>query len=420
MQLIAQLQNARVASHKLALMKTTEKNTALRKIAINLKKNFSQIELANAKDLRIGKQKRLGEKLDRLKFDKKRILESSTAIRQVIKLPDPVGQILETAKPRAKFFLQRITVPFGVIAMIYESRPNVTIDAAVLALKSGNAVILRGSSDALHSNRAIVKILRQALIGTKIPPDAIQLVDSPDRKIVQEILQSRGKIDLVIPRGGKKLIELVSQNAQIPVIETGASVVHIFVDEKINIEKASKIVLNSKLRRVSICNAVDTLVLHERVAKNFLLKFLPEFCGQKGVLHAEKSAKKFLPTLPYSLLPDFDREWLSRDLNLKIVKNFTEAIDFIRAHSLGHTEAIISENSKTCERFLAEIDAACVYANLSTQFSDGGEFGLGAEIGISTQKMHARGPFALESLVTWKWVGRSNPTLRVGSTLRVD
>ena len=419
MNLKKQLEIARAASRKVALISTKEKNSALLKIAAALEKNAKKIEIANLKDLKLGEKKNLGEKLDRLKFDKKRILASAAEVRKIVRLPDPVGKILETAKSRAKFKLQRISVPLGVIAMIYESRPNVTIDAIALALKSGNASVLRGSSDALNSNRAIVKIIRESLQSTKISAEAIQFIDSKDRKIVGELLKSREFIDLVIPRGGRGLIDFVAANSTIPTIETGASVVHLFIDAKVNLEKAVQIAVNSKMRRVSICNALDTLLVHEKIAKKLLEKLLPKL-EEKGVkIHAKK--EELTPEISRGLIStnyklqttNFSKEWLSYDLNIKVVKNLDEAIAHISKYSLRHTEAIVSEDKKAVEKFLREVDAACVYANLSTQFSDGGEFGLGAEIGISTQKLHARGPFALEALTTYKWVGRGKGEIRI-------
>ena len=412
MNLKKQLTLARDASRILAILSATEKNFALKKIATALEKNAMKIEIANLKDLKIGEQKKLGEKLDRLRFDVPRIFVNTREVRKVAKLPDPVGRIIETAKPRVSFKLQKISAPLGVIAIIYESRPNVTVDAIALALKSGNSIILRGSSDALNSNRMIVKIIRESLKFTKIPIEAIQFIDSTDRKIIGELLNYREFVDLVIPRGGKNLIDFVAANSKIPTIETGASVVHLFVDSSAKIKKAVEIIINSKTRRVSICNALDTLLVHEKIAKELFVELFPKLERQGVKIHAKmnrelacKSVTKF-----YSL--DFAREWLSFDLNIKIVRSIDEAIAHIRKYSLRHTEVIVSKNKKAIEKFFSEVDAACVYANLSTQFSDGGEFGLGAEMGISTQKIHARGPFALEALTTYKWIGRGHGEIR--------
>lgn len=412
-QLIFQLQKAKSASRKVALLSTNEKNSALKKIAAALKRESKKITTANEKDLRAGEKKGLGEKLDRLKFNKERIEASAKEVLNVASLPDPVGKLIQTHKSLAKFSLQRVSVPLGVVAMIYESRPNVTVDAISLALKSGNAVVLRGSSDALNSNRAIVAIIKQALKSTKVPIEAIQFIDSPDRKVVGKLLKARAFIDVIIPRGGRKLIDFVAQNSEIPVIETGASVVHLYVDQKANLKKAVKIAVNSKARRVSICNALDTLLIHKKIAKKYLALLIPELEKEKVNIHISRTDAKYLKKpVTCNLKPDFEKEWLSYDVNIKVVSSIDEALNHIQKYSLGHTEAIVSEDKKAQERFLREVDAACVYANLSTQFSDGAQFGLGAEIGISTQKMHARGPFALEALTTYKWVGRGKGEIR--------
>jgi glutamate-5-semialdehyde dehydrogenase len=412
MNLKQQLEKTQKASRKTALLSTKEKNAALRKIATALIRNAQKIEKANVKDLRLGEQKGLGEKLDRLKFDTARIQDSAKEVLKVAKLADPIGKVIQNHKPLAKFKLQRIAVPLGVIAMIYESRPNVTVDAISLALKSGNAIVLRGSSDALNSNRAIVKVIKAALKNTKVPLDAIQFIDSPDRRIVGQLLKMRELIDLVIPRGGKNLINFVVQNSQIPVIETGASVVHLYIDAKANLEKATEIAVNSKTRRCSICNALDTLLVHEKIAKKFLAQLVPEITKHGVKIHAEKKFKKYFSTDCRLKPANYSKEWISLNLNIKIVKNLDEAIEHIHTYSLQHTEAIVTEDKKAAEKFLSEVDAACVYHNLSTQFSDGAQFGLGAEIGIATQKMHARGPFALEALTTYKWAGRGKGEIR--------
>lgn len=412
MNLRTQLEKARDASREVALLSTAEKNAALKRIAAALVRNAKKIETANIKDLKLGERKGLGEKLDRLKFDTARIKASAKEVGKVMKLPDPVGRVLENHKPLAKFKLQRVAVPLGVIAMIYESRPNVTVDAIALSLKSGNAIVLRGSSEALNSNRAIVKVIHAALQGTKVPAEAVQLIDSANRKVVGQLLKAREYIDLVIPRGGPGLIDFVVNASAIPVIETGASVVHLYVDQKVDLAKAVKIAVNGKTRRVSICNALDTLLVHEKIAKKFLGKLLPELEKFKVRVHTENKFKKYFSGYFQLATSNYSKEWLSYDLNLKIVKNVDDAIKHIQKYSLQHTEAIVTEDKKTAEKFLQTVDAACVYHNLSTQFSDGGEFGLGAEIGISTQKLHARGPFALEALTTYKWVGRGRGEVR--------
>lgn len=410
-----QLILARAAARTLALLSTKEKNAALVALAKALVTNADTIEQANAKDLAIGQKKGLGEKLDRLAFGVARVKNAATDVAHVAKLTDPVGRVLEKRKARAGFELQRIAVPFGVIGMIYESRPNVTIDAAALALKSGNAVVLRGGSDALHTNRAIVKILKTALAKTRVPPDAIQFIDSTDRAVVTQILHARGKIDVIIPRGGKALIDAVVAEARVPIIETGASVVHLYVDQTADLTKAVDVIMDSKCRRVSICNALDTLLVHRTVAKKLFATLIPALSAKNVILRADDATRKYLPQSNSKFKIQnlkFNVEFLAYELNVKIVADLDEAIAHIQKYSLGHTEAILARDQKTIDRFIREIDAACVYANLSTQFSDGGEFGLGAEIGISTQKLHARGPFALDALTTYKWIGRGNGQIR--------
>jgi glutamate-5-semialdehyde dehydrogenase len=411
-----QLVAARKASYVLAGLTTSQKNLALNKIAMALQKNAKQIESANKKDLILGKKNQLGAKLDRLAFGVERVLASAREVLNVVKLPDPVGVVLERAKPRAGFALRRVTVPFGVIAMIYESRPNVTIDAVTLAIKSGNAVVLRGGSDAVQTNRALVAIMRKALAGTRVPAEAIQFIDSTDRGVVGELLAARGKVDVVIPRGGKSLIEYVVTHARVPVIETGASVVHLYVDKSADLAKAVPLIINSKCRRVSICNALDTLLVHKQVAQKLFAVLIPELQKNNVVIHADQKSRRFMTAVVNRKSkienPQFSAEFLDYALNLKIVDSLDEAITHIRQYSLGHTEVIVAQDRKIIERFTREVDAACVYANLSTQFSDGGEFGLGAEIGISTQKLHARGPFALSALTTYKWIGEGTGQVR--------
>ncbi len=314
MKLQKQLAAAQKSSRLLATLATADKNFALKKIADALEQNYAVIEKANVQDLK----KISADKYDRLKFDRARIFGSAAEVRKIATLSNPVGRVLEIAKPRAKFKLEKISTPLGVIAMIYESRPNVTVDAISLALKSGNAIVLRGSADALNSNRAIVKIIRASLKSSKTPLDAIQFIDSPDRKIVGELLQAREFVDLVIPRGGRGLIDFVAQNSLIPTIETGASVVHIFADQNISdLDKAVKIIVNSKTRRTTICNALDTLLVHEKIAPKLFAQLLPELAKRGVKIHSAKLTHRLTGGLTVkTYAPEFDREWLSLDLNL--------------------------------------------------------------------------------------------------------
>jgi len=302
--------------------------------------------------------------------------------------------------------IQQAAVPFGVILMIYESRPNVTVDAATLSLKSGNAVILKGGKEAINSNRVIVKAIKAALKSVGAPEDAVQFVDSVEKNSIADFLKMKGLIDVVIPRGGKGLINFVVENSRIPVIETGASVVHTYVDKKFDLRFAVPVIVNSKTRRVSICNALDVLLVHKDSAKKILPSLAKELAQCNVEIRADEKAYKILagyPKLRRIAVQDFDTEFLDYILAVKIVNNIDEALEHIAKHSLRHTEAIITKDRTAAERFLNEVDAACVYVNAATQFTDGAQFGLGAEIGISTQKLHVRGPFALEGLTTYKW-----------------
>lgn len=428
---------AREASKQLAILSTEAKNEILAKIGENLLKKKKFILAENAKDMRRGKAKGLSEGLlDRLMLNDDRLQGIARELEKVIELKDPVGDVLEECDMPNGLSIKRVRVPIGVVGIIYEARPNVTVDAATLCLKSGNAVILKGGSDALFSNRAIVQIIKDTLaVFDGLNPDrplrhAVQLIDSTDRKITEEFLQLRGLIDVVIPRGGKGLIDFVINHAKIPVIETGASVVHTFVDEFVNLPMAVKVVANAKLRRVSICNTLDVLLIHQAIAEKFLARFMKHLMQEKksleiraepkayGILsrvlkeQSKKSSRAFRLTIHRAGPTDFDTEFLAPILAVRIVKDLNAALNHIEKHSLKHSEAILTDKPEHAERFLKEVDAACVYWNASTQFSDGAQFGLGAEIGISTQKLHVRGPFALEGLTSYKWIVRGAGQIR--------
>lgn len=430
-------QHAQTASRTLARFSTVAKNELLLKIAEGLDDSQDEIIEANKIDIEnAGKNKLSAGMIDRLILDKKRIGSLVESVRQVAQLTDYVGEIIESRIREDSLSIKRVRVPLGVIMMIYEARPNVTVDAAVLALKSGNAVILKGGSEALETNRKLVEIMRSALaeVGGTEPENqlknAVQLIATSDRSVTQELMQMDRYIDVVIPRGGKKLIEFAKEHSRVPVIETGASVVHVYVDKDADIQKAVKIAINAKLRRVSVCNTLDTLLMHKDCAEAFYKAFLEAMATNPYHAHFLKicADKASLAILKKLSLPDddmcdihieaareedFDTEFLDYILAIKTVHSYDEAVAHIRDHSLRHSEAIVTENSTTAERFLKEIDAACVYWNASTQFSDGGEFGLGAEIGISTQKLHVRGPFALEGLTTYKWIVEGNGHTRL-------
>lgn len=425
---------ARAVSSRLALLSTDAKNSILEKIAERIEEEIPAILKANKKDMRAGKQKGLSAGLlDRLLLTEERLKNIIADLRKVASLKDYVGETIESRELPNGLFLKRVRVPIGVIAMIYESRPNVTIDAAALCFKSGNAVILKGGSDALHSNRALVKIMKDMLQETAgLEPasrlqDAIQLVNSTDRNATKELLGLHESVDMVIPRGSAGLIKFVRENSKIPVIETGASVVHIYVHEDTDIQKAIKIIMNAKLRRVSICNTLDSLLLHKKIAEEFLVEFvkaLPknphkadhlEIRADKyafGILNRLSRPKDFVLSVKKARTTDYSTEFLDYVLAIKTMDGFDSALEHISRHSLKHSEAIITENPNIAQRFLKEVDAACVFWNASTQFSDGAQFGLGAEIGVSTQKLHVRGPFALEGLTSYKWIVEGNGQIR--------
>lgn len=422
------------ASKRLALFSSDMKNEILEKIAEAIEFSIPAILKANKIDVNNAFKKHMPAGfVDRLTLNKDRLKNIVAEIRKVESLKDPVGETIESRELPNGLFLRRVRVPFGVVGMIYEARPNVTVDSAVLCLKSGNAVILKGGSDAINTNRALVKLIKTVLqeVGGLQPEnglkDAVQFIDSTDHAIVQEFLKLNGLVDVIIPRGGKKLINFVRENSTIPVIETGASVVHTYIHEDADINKAVKIILNAKLRRVSICNALDVLILHKNIAKKFLLNFIAALpknsykinkleiradSGSFNILREMKRPKKFDLALKKAEEIDYDTEFLDYILAIKTVKSFDGAEEHIAHHSLKHSEAIITENSDIAQRFLQSVDAACVYWNTSTQFSDGAQFGLGTEIGISTQKLHVRGPFALEGLTSYKWIVEGNGQIR--------
>lgn len=427
-------EKAREVSQRLSILSTEAKNQILEKIAARLEEKMPSILRANAKDMAAGKRKKLSAGLlDRLLLNKEKLKAMASDIRHITSLKDYVGEIIESRQLPNGLFLKRVRVPIGVIGIVYEARPNVTVDAATLCLKSGNSVILKGGSDAIHSNRALVKLIQTVLKEMSfLQPesrlqDAVQLIDTADRADTLELMSLRDLIDVIIPRGGKGLIDFVRENSKVPVIETGASVVHTYIHEDADIKKAVKIILNAKLRRVSICNTLDSLLVHKNIARAFLTAFVaalpknPYGAGHLeiradplglSVLRTLSKPKDFVLSVKRAAPEDFHTEFLDYILAIKTVRSLDEAISHITHHSLKHSEAIVTENRATAERFLNTVDAACVYWNASTQFSDGAQFGLGAEIGVSTQKLHTRGPFALEGLTSYKWVVEGNGQIR--------
>ncbi len=398
MNLIKILEQAKKASKQTAKLSTDEKNKILLEIADMLENSSAEIVKENKKDCDKAKKNKMGSLVDRLLLNKERIENMANEVRNIASLHDYIGEKQEPQKTPSGISPQRITVPLGVIAMIYESRPNVTIDAASLAFKSGNAIVLKGGKEAKYSNKILSDIFSSVLEKYNLG-NAVQLLENATREDTAELMKAKGKIDLLIPRGGRGLIQFVTENAQVPVIETGASVVHTFIDEFADIKKAAKIIVNQKQRN-SVCNALDTLLLHENLQNRHIETLLTALTKNNTKIHVDENKA------------DYSKEWLSNDINVKWVHDIDEAIAHIDEFSLGHSECIITENEENAQKFLQEIDSACVYHNVSTWFSDGAQFGLGAEMGISTQKLHARGPFALEALTTYKWIVSGNGETR--------
>ncbi len=396
------LSKARQASRKLA---NADRNQALGAIANGLEKNQAEIIHANAKDVTTERQKGTKESLiDRLTLTEKRLTDIAESVRLLAKLPDPLNRVLEGWQLPNGLNVQKVAVPFGVIGMIYESRPNVTVDAATLCLKAGSAAVLRGSANALNSNRILVKVMREAIAEASLPIDAVQLIDSPERELVTELLSARGKVDLVIPRGGTSLIQHVVQNAKVPTIETGVGNCHVFVDASADLQKAKAIILNAKVQRPGVCNAAETLLVHKDIAAQFIPEVLSALAEHKVELFACERTRTIYPDANPATKLDWETEYLDYKLAVKIVDSVDEAIDHITTYGTQHSEAIVTNNMQNAKRFQQEVDAATVYVNASTRFTDGFEFGFGAEIGISTQKLHARGPMGLEQIVTYKYL----------------
>ena len=397
----------RAASQKLAMQNASEKNAALAAVANALDKNRDSIIAANKDDLDAAMAAGMSKSLmDRLMLDQKRIDGIIESLRLVIGQTDPVGEEIAGWKTPNGMSIRQVRVPLGVVAIIYENRPNVTVDAFSLAYKSGNAILLRGSSSSYKSNLEIVRVIREALAGVEGGvPEAIELVEvrEHDHSDVDQILNAVGMIDVCLPRGGKKLIENVVRNARVPVIETGSGVCHLYVDEFANLEMACKIAENAKIQRPSVCNAIECIVVHSKVAADFLPMLEAKFAGRVK-LHADERAFNFLKNAIPATDADFGNEYLDYECCIKVVDSIEEAISYINSHNTKHSESIISESRANTRLFQSMIDASCVYVNASTRFTDGGEFGFGAELGISTQKLHARGPMGIKVLTTTKYL----------------
>ncbi len=408
---------AKAASYKLALLSSREKNRVLEKIAEYLEAQSHEILLANEQDLLEARRNGLSEAmLDRLALNPARLKSIADDVRQVCSLADPVGQVIDGGLLDSGLRIERRRVPLGVIGVIYEARPNVTVDVASLCLKTGNAAILRGGKETWRTNAATVKVIQQALEECGLPAGAVQAIESPDRALVNEMLRMDKYIDMLIPRGGAGLHKLCREQSTIPVITGGIGVCHIFVDDTAEIEPALKIIVNAKTQRPSTCNTVETLLVHQRIADRFL-HALSQQMAQSGVtLHADPNALTQLKDGPAKVeavkAEQYDEEFLSLDLNVKVVADLDDAIAHIRAHGTQHSDAILTRTLSNANRFVNEVDSSAVYVNASTRFTDGGQFGLGAEVAVSTQKLHARGPMGLEALTTYKWIGFGDDTIR--------
>jgi glutamate-5-semialdehyde dehydrogenase len=411
--LTEKLERARVAARTLATTASGAKDAGLEAIAQAVESGADRILPANELDLANGRENRLSAGLqDRLKLDEARLQGLAAAVRDVIALPDPVGEVLRGSTLPNGVLLSQVRVPFGVVGAIYEARPNVTIDIAALALKSGNAVVLRGGSAAENTNRVLVELLQEALASVGLPGDAVQTIDEFGREGAKQLMQARGYVDVLIPRGSAQLIETVVSESKVPVIETGAGVVHLYLDESADEAMAVDIAVNAKVQRPSVCNALETLLVDTRSAARLLPPVLAAL-REKGVtLHADERTRAIFSDAVPASEDDWGTEHMSLDLNVAVVDDMDAALAHIRRYSTHHTESIVTNDLGRAERFLAEVDSAVVMVNASTRFTDGGEFGFGAEVGISTQKLHARGPMGLPELTSTKWLVRGAGQVR--------
>jgi glutamate-5-semialdehyde dehydrogenase len=396
---------AKAASVEMAKLSAEVKSAAICKMANALEANVDKILAANQKDVKAAEAKGLkAALLDRLALDQKKVQTMATELREVSALPDPIGAILSSWTRPNGLIISQVRVPLGVVGIIYESRPNVTADSAGICIKSGNAVILRGGSDALNSNVAIGEVLREALAETNVPLDAVQVVNSPDRKVAEELMGMREYIDVLIPRGGADLIKTVVEKSRIPVIETGTGNCHIYVEEDADLEKATPIVINAKVQRPGTCNAAEKLIVHSKIANSYLPVVIAELRKNGVEIRGDEETRKIVPDVKAATEADWGTEYLDLIMGIKVVKNLDEAIAHINKYGTKHSDSILTRDFDKAMKFIKEIDSAAVYWNASTRFTDGNQFGLGAEIGISTQKLHARGPMSVQHLTTTKYV----------------
>jgi glutamate-5-semialdehyde dehydrogenase len=404
---------AKDASRSIGLLGDADKARALVAIADAIDEHAGEIIAANAEDLVRGRSDGMSEALrDRLRLDAPRVAALAEAVRDIAALPDPVGRVREERVLANGVTLTKVSVPFGVVGAIYEARPNVTVDIAAIALRSGNAVVLRGGTAAERSNAALVSVMRGALAEEGFDPEAIQTVDDFGRDGARELMQARGLVDVLVPRGSAQLIETVVTESSVPVIETGAGVVHIVLDATAPLDWARDIVVNAKVQRPSVCNSVETVLVHRDAASRLVPAVVAALQEHGVTVHGDESSRSLAEGIAPATDEDWETEYLSLDVSLKVVDDLDEALAHIRRYSTHHTESIITTHEANAERFLAEVDSAVVMVNTSTRFTDGGEFGFGAEVGISTQKLHARGPMGLAELTSTKWLARGSGQVR--------
>lgn len=406
-------QKAKNASKQLSVASSEAKNKALEAMAQALTENAETIIAENKKDLTAGKENGLSDAmLDRLMLDNDRIVKIASAIREIIALDDPVGKTISGTKRPNGLMISKVTVPLGVIAVIFEARPNVTADAAALCLKSGNTVILRGGKEAINSNMAMARVMREAVEKAGLPADCIQLIEKTDRETAADLMKLNEYVDVLIPRGGKGLIQSVVNNSTVPVIRTGEGNCHVYVDKDADIDMAAEIVFNAKASRVSVCNACETLLVHKDIAEFALIAIKEQLDKKNVTIIGDEKVQAILPDVVPATEEDWGTEYLDYKLAVKVVDDIDEAISHIAKYSTDHSESIVTKNYEAAEKFINEVNSSAVYINASTRFTDGGEFGFGAEIGISNQKLHVRGPVGLPELTSYKYVIRGNGQVR--------
>ena len=397
--------NAKNASRVLMCASSEQKNEALKQIALELINNSEYIIKENKKDLDTARENGMSESmLDRLSLSEQRIKDIADAVKKIVDYDDPVGRVISGTKRPNGLLIEKVSVPLGVVAVIFEARPNVTVDAAALCLKSGNSVILRGGKEAINSNMAMAETMRKAISKSGLPEDCIQLVSDTSRDSANALMKMNDYVDVLIPRGGAGLIKACVENSTVPVIETGTGNCHIYIDKDADINKAVSIVYNAKTSRPSVCNACESLVIHEGIAKQVLPLIKEKLDEKNVVIHGDEITSSIIPDVIAATYEDYAKEYLGYEISVKIVSDMGGAIDHIMKYTSGHSECIITENYTASKIFTSSIDAAAVYVNASTRFTDGGEFGFGAEIGISTQKLHARGPLGLSELTSFKYI----------------